>query len=92
MIVNGWALLCHEAIIGQLTKLAEEYDRACKADPNGFTSRANVKLFAALSQLMGVIESGTGIYRALREKMVFKMLNRWRKSTSKEVIGYGSNV
>jgi toxin YhaV len=52
MIVNGWALLCHEAIIGQLTKLAEEYDRACKADPNGFTSRANVKLFAALSQLM----------------------------------------
>jgi toxin YhaV len=52
MLVNGWTLLFHEAIIGQIKDLAEAYDRARKADPTGFASNANVKLFTALAKLM----------------------------------------
>jgi toxin YhaV len=52
MVVNGWTLLSHEAINIQLRKLAVEYERARKADPEGFASNPNVKLFAALGTLM----------------------------------------
>jgi toxin YhaV len=52
MIVNGWTLLFHEAIIGQVKNLADAYERARKADPKGFMSNANVKLFAALATLI----------------------------------------
>ncbi len=52
MVVNGWTLLFHEAIIGQVKNLADAYARARKADPKNFRSNANVKLFAALAKLM----------------------------------------
>jgi toxin YhaV len=52
VVVNGWTLLFHEAIIGQLRKLADASERARRADPKGYRSNANVKLLAALAKLM----------------------------------------
>src|SRR3984893_14345548 len=52
MNVNGWTVLFHEALLAQLRKLADAHARARKADPTGFRSNANVKLFAALAKLM----------------------------------------
>jgi toxin YhaV len=52
MILNGWTLLSHGEINNQLRKLASEYERARKSDPEGFSSNANVKVFAALGKLM----------------------------------------
>lgn len=52
MVVNGWTLLFHEAIIGQMQSLADADRRARKADARHFRSNANVKLFAALAKLM----------------------------------------
>jgi toxin YhaV len=52
MIVNGWTLLFHEAIIGQVKNLAAAYERARRADPTNFRSNTNVKLLAALARLM----------------------------------------
>lgn len=52
MIVNGWTLLFHAAIAGQLKNLADACRRARKADPKNFRSNANAKLLAALAKLM----------------------------------------
>ena len=52
MVVNGWTLLFHDAIIGQLTNLADAYEQARKTDPKKFRSNANVRLLAALAKLM----------------------------------------
>ncbi len=52
MVVNGWTLLFHDAVIAQLEKLSQGCERARKADPKNFSSNANVKLFAALAKLM----------------------------------------
>jgi toxin YhaV len=52
MVVNGWTLLFHQAIVGQLDTLASASRRARNADPQNFRSNANVKLFAALARLM----------------------------------------
>jgi toxin YhaV len=52
MVVNGWTLLFHEAVVGQLKNLADAFERARKADPKNYRSNANVKLFAALAKLM----------------------------------------
>jgi toxin YhaV len=52
MVVNGWTLLFHDAIIGQLRNLAEAAERAQRADPQGYRGNANVKLLAALSKLI----------------------------------------
>jgi len=52
MIVNGWTLLFHEAVVAQVRMLAGAYERARKADPKNFRSNANVKLFAAVAKLM----------------------------------------
>lgn len=52
MIVNGWTLLFHDALIGQLERLAGAYGRARKADPGNFQANANVKVYAALAKLM----------------------------------------
>lgn len=49
---NGWTLLFHECIIGQLQNLSAAADRAQRQDPQGFTGNANVKLFSTLSHLM----------------------------------------
>jgi toxin YhaV len=52
MVVNGWTLLSHEALNGQLRNLVAEYERARKTDPKGFSGNANVKILAALGRLM----------------------------------------
>lgn len=52
MVVNGWTLLFHQAIIGQLSKLVDAAERARRADPGGYRSNANVKLLAAVAKLM----------------------------------------
>lgn len=52
MVVNGWTLLFHDAVVGQMETLADACERARKADPKGFRSNANVKLLAALAKLM----------------------------------------
>jgi toxin YhaV len=88
MVVNGWTLLCHQALTEQLTKLAGEYERARKADPEGSTSNANVKLFAAISRLMlGTIpddptrpeyRQGNTLGRDYRHWFRAKFFNRFR--------------
>jgi toxin YhaV len=50
--VNGWTLLYHPALIGQLSRLGEACDRARKADPHAAPANANVKLLAGLHKLM----------------------------------------
>src|SRR5436309_6589688 len=52
MVVNGWTLLFHDAIVGQLKNLVGACQRARKADPKNFRLNANVKVFAALAKLM----------------------------------------
>ena len=52
MVVNGWTLLFHGAVVGQVKSLAHAYARARKADAKNFRSNANAKLFAALAKLM----------------------------------------
>jgi toxin YhaV len=52
MVINGWALLFHEALIGQVKTLANACRRARRADAKNFRSNANVKLFAALAKLL----------------------------------------
>jgi toxin YhaV len=52
MDVNGWTLLFHEAIIGQVKNLAAAYARAHKSDPKKFKANANAKLFAGVAKLM----------------------------------------
>ncbi len=52
MVVNGWTLLFHDAVIGQLRNLAEASERARKADPRDFRANANVKLLTGVVRLM----------------------------------------
>lgn len=52
MVVNGWTLLFHEAIVGQLENLADACRRARQADQKNYRLNANVKVFAALAKLM----------------------------------------
>ena len=49
---HGWNLLFHDCLIEQLQKLQSASQRAEDQDPQGFESNSNVKLFAALSQLI----------------------------------------
>ena len=52
MVANGWTLLFHEALIGQVKTLADACRRARRADAKNFRSKANIKLFAALARLL----------------------------------------
>ncbi|MSP87571.1 MAG: toxin YhaV [Alphaproteobacteria bacterium] len=52
MLVNGWTLLFHDAIIGQIEILAAATRRARKAAPQRYRTNANVKLLAALAKLI----------------------------------------
>jgi toxin YhaV len=52
MIVNGWTLLFHDALIRQLENLAEAAERARKASPETFASNTNVKLLATIGTLL----------------------------------------
>ncbi|MGH7037232.1 MAG: type II toxin-antitoxin system YhaV family toxin [Stellaceae bacterium] len=88
MVVNGWTLLFHEAIIGQLRNLAAAAKRARRADPQGYQGNANVKLLAALAKLMFEViptDPGRPEYRlgntlgaTYRHWFRAKFLNRFR--------------
>ena len=49
---HGWNLLFHECLSEQLKKLHAAAERAQQQDPLGYQSNANVRLFAAISQLI----------------------------------------
>lgn len=49
---HGWNLLFHDCLIEQIQKLDAGASRAKTQDPAGFESNANVKLFAALAELI----------------------------------------
>jgi len=49
---RGWSLLFHDCLVEQLQKLKAASDRAEAADPTGFETNANAKLFRVLSQLI----------------------------------------
>jgi len=49
---HGWRLFGHPLLLEQLDKLIVAADRARKADPLGWQGNANVKLLAALQDLM----------------------------------------
>jgi toxin YhaV len=55
---NGWTLLFHACLIGQLQRLRDASERARTQDPQGFESNANVRLFAALSKLIFEVVPG----------------------------------
>lgn len=52
LIVNGWTLLFHDQLIGQLTELAAARTRAIRADPVGYRSNTNVRILAAIAKLV----------------------------------------
>jgi toxin YhaV len=52
VVVNGWTLLFHEALIRQLENLIHASERARKASPETYASSANVKLLAAIAKLV----------------------------------------
>jgi toxin YhaV len=52
MIVNGWTLLFHDALINQLDSLVLSVERAQRAAPNTFRTNTNVKLLAAIAKLI----------------------------------------
>jgi toxin YhaV len=49
---NGWTLLSHAAINGQLDKLTASVARARAADPEGYLAKVESKLLSALAKLM----------------------------------------
>ena len=49
---QGWTLLFHPCLLLQLKKLKKAAERAELADPSGFASNANVKLYRGLSRLI----------------------------------------
>lgn len=52
MVVNGWTLLFHEAIVDQLRRLTDASERARRANPERYRANANVRLLSALAKLM----------------------------------------
>lgn len=52
LIVNGWTLLFHDMMGGQIRKLADAFSRASLADPAGFRSNANVRVLASVAKLV----------------------------------------
>ncbi len=51
LTVNGWTLLFHDMMLGQIRNLAEAFNRARLTDPVGFSSNANVRVLASIAKL-----------------------------------------
>lgn len=49
---NGWRLLAHPLLLEQVARLAVAAARARQSDPAGWQGNANVKLLAAVRELM----------------------------------------
>jgi len=81
MVINGWTLLFHDAIIGQLKSLADASERARKADPETFRGNANVKLFAALAKLVLEVIPADPARREFRQGNTLGDAHRhWRRA------------
>ncbi len=52
LTLNGWTLLFHDLMIGQMRILAEAYHRARASQPENYRSNANVRLLAAIAKLV----------------------------------------
>ncbi|MBI5162668.1 MAG: type II toxin-antitoxin system YhaV family toxin [Magnetospirillum sp.] len=52
MTVNGWTLLFHDTMIGQVRTLADAFQRARASDPKGYRANANVRVLAAIAKLV----------------------------------------
>ena len=52
LIVNGWTLLFHQMMVGQIANLTEGYDRARRSDPDAYRSNANVRVLASVAKLV----------------------------------------
>ncbi|HYG91513.1 MAG TPA: type II toxin-antitoxin system YhaV family toxin [Azospirillum sp.] len=52
MTANGWTLLFHGMMVGQVHSLADAYARARAADPQSYRSNANVRVLAAVAKLV----------------------------------------
>lgn len=50
--VDGWTLLFHDMMVGQLRSLAEAVRQARTKDPNGYRGKANVRVLAAIAKLV----------------------------------------
>jgi toxin YhaV len=62
LTVNGWTLLFHDMMLGQLRTLADAFNRARLADPTGFSSNANVRVLASIAKLtLQVIPQDPGL-------------------------------
>jgi toxin YhaV len=51
MEAEGWGLLFHDGILGQLGRLADATRRAMAADPKGWPRNDNVRVLAAVAKL-----------------------------------------
>lgn len=80
MQVDGWTLLCHECIVGQLSRLHSAALRAERQDPEGFASNANVRLFHALSHLLLQVVPGDPSREEYRQGNTLGATHRhWRR-------------
>lgn len=52
LTVDGWTLLFHDMMIGQVRNLADACFRARAADPDGYRSNTNVRVLAAIAKLV----------------------------------------
>lgn len=78
---NGWTLLFHEAVVGQLRMLQEAAERAQASDPQGFEANANVKLFQALSHLIMKVVPGDPSRDEFRQGNTLGPAHRhWRRA------------
>jgi toxin YhaV len=52
LTVDGWTLLFHDMMIGQVRGLADAARRARASDPTGYRGNANVRVLAAVAKLV----------------------------------------
>jgi toxin YhaV len=52
LIPNGWTLLFHGMMVGQMRALADAFHRARTNDPKGYRSNANVRVLSAIAKLV----------------------------------------
>lgn len=50
--VNGWTILAHPQLLGQIEALAGEVAKAKKKDPEGWSRTANAKVLAGIETFM----------------------------------------
>lgn len=81
MLRHGWSLLFHDCLVEQLQKLKAVSDRAEAADPAGFETNANVKLYRALSHLIFEVIPGDPAREEYRQgNTMGTSFRHWRRA------------